>query len=131
MTMRSIATLAGLLLAQAILVTGTFARADEQGVPQQERTRQEARTQQQIYGYDLMTEQERSQYRQQMNSLQTEQERAEFRARHHEEMRKRAEQQGKSLPDKVPEHAGHKGMPGHAAGKGPPQGGGKGAGKDK
>jgi hypothetical protein len=47
-----------------------------------------------IYGGNLMTEQERSRYRERLDGLKTEQERAEFKARHQEQMQLRARQRG-------------------------------------
>jgi LPS sulfotransferase NodH len=47
-----------------------------------------------IYGGNLMTEQERSQYRERLGGLKTEQERAEFTARHQKQMQLRAKQRG-------------------------------------
>lgn len=47
-----------------------------------------------IYGGNLMTTQERSQYREQLRVLQSEQERNEFTARHREQMQQRSKQRG-------------------------------------
>ena len=70
-----------------------------------------------IYGYDLMTEQERTEHQQPMRSMTTEQERAAYRARHHEEMQRRAREQGVAIPDQVPEQRKGRG-PGSEKGKG-------------
>jgi hypothetical protein len=45
-----------------------------------------------IYGGNLMTEQERNQYRKRLGSLETEQERNAFIAQHQEEMQKRSKE---------------------------------------
>lgn len=47
-----------------------------------------------IYGGNLMTVQERNQYREQLAGLKTDQERTEFKARHHEQMQQRAKERG-------------------------------------
>ena len=52
-----------------------------------------------IYGYELMTRQEREQHQQKMQSFHTEQEREAYRQEHHKLMQERAREQGKTLPD--------------------------------
>lgn len=52
-----------------------------------------------IYGSQLMTPAERTAYRKKMRSLKTAQEREAFRMQHHEEMQKRAQERGMTLPD--------------------------------
>jgi opacity protein-like surface antigen len=47
-----------------------------------------------IYGGNLMTAEERNQYREKLGKLQTEQERNEFEARHREQMQLRAKERG-------------------------------------
>ncbi len=47
-----------------------------------------------IYGGNLMTAQERSQYREQLGGLKTDQERAQFKARHQQQMQLRAKERG-------------------------------------
>ena len=66
-----------------------------QGVTQQDRLRDRD----QVYGWQLMTPAERSEYRMKMRSLKTTQERETLRRQHHEEMQKRAQQRGVTLPD--------------------------------
>ncbi len=56
-----------------------------------------------IYGYDLMTPQEREEHRAKMRSLKTEKEREAFRREHHEKMQARARERGIQLPDTPPE----------------------------
>lgn len=70
----------------------------------------------QVYGWQMMTEQERNEYMTHMQSLKTEQEREQYRAEHHKMMQERAKERGVTLPD----------MPGPGTGKG--QGGGMGPG---
>lgn len=69
----------------------------------------------QVYGWELMTEQERAEHRTKMQSLKTKEERERYRIEHHKKMQERARQQGKTLPD-MPQSQG-KGM-GHGGGKG-------------
>ena len=63
---------------------------------------------QDIYGSELMTKQERKQYRRELQDAKNEQARQEVRARHEEQMRERALQQGKDLvpPGQGPVYGG-------------------------
>ncbi|MGD8526258.1 MAG: hypothetical protein PVJ63_08405 [Thioalkalispiraceae bacterium] len=74
--------------------------------------------QEQVYGWELMTEQERAEHRTKMQSMKTKEERERYRLEHHKKMQQRAKQQGVTLPD----------MPGEQ-GKGMGDGMGKGTGK--
>jgi hypothetical protein len=80
-----------------------------------------------IYGSQLMTQQERYEYRTRMRSLRTQEEREAFRLEHHRKMQERAKAQGKSLPD-MPPGVGP-GMTGPGGGKGMGPGMGPGSGK--
>ena len=80
-----------------------------------------------VYGWQLMTQQEREEHRAKMRSLKTEQEREAYRIEHHKRMQERAKQKGITLPDD-PQPMG-KGMRGPAGGGG--QGMGGGAGKNR
>jgi len=80
-----------------------------------------AQEQQQVYGWQLMTKQERAEYQEKMRNMKTMEERERFRMEHHEMMRKRAEERGMKLPDK----------PMHDMGSGPHDGMGMGMGKGK
>ena len=118
--------LAVMLLAGGLLATGHSALA-QPGDRDQEQQRQRD----QIYGSQLMTEQERNEYRDKMRSMHTEQDRAALREQHHEEMRKRAQSMGMELPEQVPDAAGKKGthgQPGKVGGPGQGAGNGKGGG---
>lgn len=53
----------------------------------------------QVYGWQLMTPEERQTYRNKMRSLKTPQERDALRMQHHAEMQKRAQERGQTLPD--------------------------------
>lgn len=82
--------------------------------PAQEQIREETRATQsiqaqereRIYGYELMTPQERAEYQTRMRAAKTEQERAAIRQEHHEQMQVRAKAQGKTLPDEPPADRG-------------------------
>ena len=58
-----------------------------------------ANAQDTMYGYQLMTEQERAEHRAKMRSFNTEAEREAYRRQHHEMMQERARTQGVTLPD--------------------------------
>jgi len=80
-----------------------------------------------IYGYQLMTEQERAEHRAKMQSFQTEQEREAYRQEHHKMMQERAKAQGVTLPDEPMPRGQGRGMgPGMGAGQGMGQGMGPG-----
>jgi hypothetical protein len=78
-----------------------------------------------IYGSQLMTQQERNEYRARMQNAQTEQERERIRAEHHERMQARAKERGVTLPDKPPAGRGPAG-PGGGTGTGAGPGAGSG-----
>lgn len=80
-----------------------------------------------VYGYQLMTEQERAEHRAKMQSFQTEQEREAYRQEHHKMMQERARAQGVTLPDQPMPRGQGKGM-GQGPGKGQGQGMGQGQG---
>jgi uncharacterized membrane protein YgcG len=86
----------------------------------------------QIYGSQLMTQQERQEYRTKMKSLKTKEERERFRIEHHEKMLERAKAQGVTLPDKPPAIGGGMGTgigAGSGSGSGSGSGGGGGGGR--
>ncbi len=96
------------------------------GASEQEQTRQgtEMQEQEQIYGSQLMTEQERAEYRAAMRAAKTAEEREKIRKEHHERMEARAKERGMTLPDEPPMRGDGMGMgPGGGMGKGP--GGGR------
>jgi hypothetical protein len=59
----------------------------------------------QVYGSQLMTEQERQEHRAKMQSMKTAEERERYRMEHHKKMQERAKEQGVTLPDK-PQYQG-------------------------
>ena len=94
----------------------------------QDQTRQQdqvrTQDQEQVYGSQLMTQEERMAYRTKMRAAKTQEERERVRAEHHEQMKVRAKERGVTLPDEPPARGG--GMsPGGGMG---PGGGGMGPG---
>jgi len=80
-----------------------------------------------IFGSQLMSEQERIDYRARWRVARTDDERAKLRSEHHERMKDRARERGVTLPDEPP--ARGTGMrPGGGVGMGPGPGGGAGPG---
>ena len=77
-------------------------------------------TDQQIYGSQLMTAQERNEYRTRMRAAKTLEERERIRKEHHEQMKLRAKERGVTLPDEPPAGRG----PGSGTGGGMGPGGG-------
>lgn len=59
-----------------------------------------------VYGSQLMTRQERAEYRVKMRNLKTKEERETFRMEHHKKMQERAREKGKTLPDRPPAQGG-------------------------
>jgi len=52
-----------------------------------------------VYGWNMMSEQERIQHRETVRNLKTNEEKERYRIEHHKKMQKRAEQRGLSMPD--------------------------------
>lgn len=82
-----------------------------------------APAQEQIYGSQLMTPQERAAHRAKLRAAKTAEEKARIRAELHEHMQARANQQGVQLPDTPPVAGGGMG-PGASGGMGMRPGGG-------
>lgn len=124
-------SLCGATMVFTLLAQPLFAQEDsgvQNETAKQNQTMTQAQSQDRIYGSQLMTPQERNEYQNKMRQMNTEQERAELRAQHHEQMKQRAMEQGKTLPDDVPGNAvmqgkgkGH-GMSGQDPSKGMGQG---------
>ncbi len=72
----------------------------------------------QVYGWDLMSEQERKEHQNKMRSLKTEQEREAYRQEHHKLMQDRAKAQGKAVPE-MPQGRGPAASSGTGQGQGP------------
>ncbi|GAB4513553.1 MAG: hypothetical protein Tsb0026_18320 [Sulfuricaulis sp.] len=115
------------LLAAMLPAWGSAAYAADQDRDRLQKQDQ-ARDQDQIYGSQLMTQQERNEYRNRMRAAKTQQEREQIRKEHHEQMKVRAQEKGMTLPDEPP--ARGRGMgPGKGMGPGMgPNGGGMGPG---
>ena len=79
-----------------------------------------------IYGSQMMTQQERLEYRERMRAANTLEERERVRAQHHEQMKARARERGVTLPDEPPMQGGM-GQGGGMGGGG--MGGGRGGGR--
>lgn len=92
----------------------------------QQKTQDKAQKPELIYGSQLMTAQERTEYRAKMRSLKTKEEREALRREHHQQMQERAKAKGKTLPDMPP--AQGSGMMMKPCGGAMPCGGGMGPG---
>jgi hypothetical protein len=80
------------------LFTGVALAADQERVQE----KAQARDQEQIYGSQLMTQQERADYRTKMRAAKTVEEREQIRKEHHEQMKERAKARGVNIPDELP-----------------------------
>lgn len=72
----------------------------------------------QVFGRQLMTQEEIQEHRRLMQGAKTQQEREQIRAEHHERMKERAKQRGITLPDEPPAKGGGQGGSGQGMGKG-------------
>lgn len=99
-----------LTLAAGLLVAGLPAQATDQA---QNRTRaQDQIRDQDIYGHQMMTAQERGAHLGAMRAAKTAEERERIRKEHHEQMTVRAKERGVKLPDKPPAGRGPGSGPG-------------------
>jgi hypothetical protein len=98
---------------------------DQDRTQTQDKDQTRLRDRDQIYGSQLMTRQERSEYRTRLRAAKTAQEREQIRAEHHERMQERAKERGVTLPDEPP--ARGRGL-GPGGGVGPGNGMGPGGG---
>lgn len=78
-------------------------------------------SEEEIYGVNMMTEQERIQHRETMRSFKTNEERERYRIEHHKKMQERAKERGLTIPD----------MPRNRMRDGSGMGSGSGAGKGR
>jgi hypothetical protein len=109
--------LAGLLAASALMSMGVDVHAQDQ-----------VQTQVQIYGSQLMTPAERTEYQSKMRALKTDKERDAFRLDHHDKMKVRAAEKGVTLPNSPPAvGVGPKANSGMGAGTGSGMGAGQGS----
>jgi hypothetical protein len=88
-------------LSGALMLASGFALAADQ-----ERIPDAAQKQKQMYGSELMTQQERIEYRSRMRDAKTPEKRQQVRLEHHEGMKERAKQRGVALPDEPPARGG-------------------------
>jgi hypothetical protein len=106
---------------------GTLLAADEEKEQAQVQSKQQVQEQDKmIYGWQLMSTEERAQHRAKMQSLNTEQERQAYRAEHHKQMQARAKEQGVTIPDEPRSGSGFGPGPGAQSGSGSGSGSGKG-----
>ena len=118
-------------LAMAVLATiaGPVLAADQDQLRTQDQTKTQDKllTQDQInkmpdqniYGSQLMTQQERDAHRKKMRSAKTYEEQQRIRNEHHEQMKVRAKERGVTLPDEPPAGRGPGMGPGPGGGMGP------------
>ncbi|MBI2311296.1 MAG: hypothetical protein HYU77_02190 [Betaproteobacteria bacterium] len=78
---------------------GHLLAAGQQPAQQKEQVENKA---EHIYGYQLMTPQERAEYRDRMRAAKTWEAREAIRAEHHKAMVERAKEKGLTLPDEAP-----------------------------
>jgi len=79
-----------------------------------------------VYGWNMMTEQERIQHRETMHNFKTNEERERYRIEHHKRMQERAKERGLSMPAMPRDRMGTGMGSGMGSGSGSGQGGGKG-----
>ena len=99
----------------------------------QEPAHERVQKQEQIYGSQLMTQQERSEFRDRTRTAKTAEEREQIRKEHHERMKERATERGVTLNEEAAARGRGMGPGGGqmgpgGAGMGPHQGGGMGSG---
>ncbi len=92
-------------LSCALLLPVSFSWAADQDM-------EKIQNQIQVYGSQLMTEQERNEYRNKIKTAKTAKEREQIRHEHHKLMTQRAKKQGVTLPDEPPAMGSHRGMGG-------------------
>lgn len=116
-TTSKLVLLAGLISASALVSMGVDVFAQDQ-----------AQAQLQIYGSQLMTPAERTEYQTKMRALKTDKERDAFRLDHHDKMKVRAAEKGVTLPNSPPAAGtGPKVTTGQGVGPGSGMGAGQGS----
>ncbi len=114
-------------LTGALVFASGFALADDQDrtrLKDQDQSKAQDRNQDRVFGSQLMTRQERIEYRNRMRSAKTAEEREQIRAEHHERMMVRAKERGVTLPDHPPARGSGMMGPGGGMGGGMGPGGG-------
>lgn len=116
-------------LVSALCFFTGYASAADQKLVQEGVQKQE---QEQIYGSQLMTQQERAEYRDNIRAVKTAEEREQIRKQHHERMKERAAERGVTLGGEPPARGIGMGTGGGGIGRGGggmgPCGGGMGPG---
>ncbi len=92
---RSTMVLPGLAFALA----GMVALAQGQVPPPGQGQQQEQARDQDVYGWQLMTPEERTEHRAKMRAAKTDAEREKIRKEHHDKMKARAKERGATLPE--------------------------------
>lgn len=92
------------------LLTGVAFAVDYDRVQDQVRDQNQMSDQDQIYGRQLMTQQERTEHRAKMRAAKTDQEREHIRNQHHTMMKKRADERGVTLSAEPPVSGGGMGI---------------------
>jgi hypothetical protein len=117
------------ILTSAVVFTFGLAVADDQDrTQQQDKLQTQTKTQERIYGSQLMTQQERDEFRSKLRAAKSIEERDQIRKEHHERMKERAKERGINLPDEIPFKGGGMMGPGPGGGMGPGSGYGGGMG---
>lgn len=70
----------------------------------------ETQAKESVYGSQLMTQKERTEYRSKMRDAKSAKEREKIRAEHHEQMKVRAKEKGVTIPDEPPARGKGMGM---------------------
>jgi hypothetical protein len=109
-------------LVSALSLSAGYALAAD---PQPSKEKAQVPKQEQVYGSQLMTQEEQMAYRSKMRATKTTEEREQLRKEHHEQMQERAKARGVTLPDEPPARGGGMGPGGGGMG---PGGGGMGPG---
>ncbi|MDH5612599.1 MAG: hypothetical protein OEY66_09115 [Gammaproteobacteria bacterium] len=109
----TISALASTLASALTLSTGFALAADQDRERDQDRL--QTQEQDRIYGSQLMTQQERLEFRARMRAATSAEEREQIRNEHHERMKVRAKERGVTLPDEPPAMREHKMGPGGMA----------------
>ena len=124
---RLLILLAGLFLVPA--GQGIAADQDRERDRDQDKVQDQFQDRDMIYGYELMTVEERTQHRAKMQSFNTEEERQAYREEHHKLMQARAKERGVKIPDTPRWQGGAGPRSGMYGGGGAGAGGGSGKGR--
>jgi len=118
-----------ILAGSIILVAGQTQAQDKTQDKTKDQTQDQTRARDQIYGSQLMTQQERIEHRNNLQNMKTQQERDAYQFEHHKRMQERAKEKGITLPDEPMGRPGGRDMrPGSGMG---PGGGGMGQGSGR